>query len=648
MKRQSHVSGTRQRLALFCVVSVIGAVATPSLAAEIRWRNPSGGTFSSAGSWFGSVVPGSADIARFGLTVQSFPPPIPATYTVNFTNDPTTGGLRIEDDFVTFNLNGHSYGLVFTSEAAQIGNISGAEGGLTITNGLVEGFTSMPMILGLSGGGGTLNINSLGRLRSHLGTVGHDSGGAATISGVGSEWEMALDLTVGAFAGGMGTLNVLSGGRVQSQAAQIGRFGIGAATVSGAGSELFATGELTTGFGNEGRLDVLAGGALTSSGGSIGTINNGVGTVTIAEVGSSWVNSAGLVVGDSGDGVFAVLNGGGALNRDTFLGKAPIGSGTAIVEGAGSLWNILGQLGIGVTSSFAEGGQGTLRIRPGASTVVSGKTYLGTNDALHLEGGELSTSEVKFIGANKPFFWTSGKLRDVRRFETNMTVPTGGILEPVHATGTTLLTGTEILGNYDQQAVGSTLSVDIAGASPSNFDLVNVHGNALLGGNLQVSLSGAFTPSNINTFHILEAIGDIATSFANVANGQRVLTTNGLGSFRVNYGPASAFGPLAANDIILDQYQPILLPGDYNNNGAVDAADYVVWRKIALGPAAYNTWRQHFGETNGNGSVMDASSIAVPEPGMLVVVMVTSLLMIPAYSSRLSNDRRRPPSPPAN
>ena len=159
------------QLLLFAVL-----VSPSAHAAEIRWRNASGGTFNAAGSWFGSVVPGAADIARFGLTAQSFPPPIPETYTVNFTNDPTTGGLRIEDDVVTFNLNGHTYSLVFTSEAAQVGNISGANGRLTITNGLVNGFGTMPMIVGLSGGGGTLNINSLGRLRSHLGTVGHDSG----------------------------------------------------------------------------------------------------------------------------------------------------------------------------------------------------------------------------------------------------------------------------------------------------------------------------------------------------------------------------------------------------------------------------------------------------------------------------------------
>ena len=45
-------------------------VGTLGDAAEIRWRNPSGGTFSSAGSWFGSVAPGRPTLPVFGLTAR--------------------------------------------------------------------------------------------------------------------------------------------------------------------------------------------------------------------------------------------------------------------------------------------------------------------------------------------------------------------------------------------------------------------------------------------------------------------------------------------------------------------------------------------------------------------------------------------------
>jgi hypothetical protein len=56
------------------------------------------------------------------------------------------------------------------------------------------------------------------------------------------------------------------------------------------------------------------------------------------------------------------------------------------------------------------------------------------------------------------------------------------------------------------------------------------------------------------------------------------------------------------------------LMGDYNNNGTVDAADYVIWRKTdGSNQAGYNTWRTNFGRTAGSGSSL-ANSVSVPEP----------------------------------
>ena len=39
------------------------------------------------------------------------------------------------------------------------------------------------------------------------------------------------------------------------------------------------------------------------------------------------------------------------------------------------------------------------------------------------------------------------------------------------------------------------------------------------------------------------------------------------------------------------------LPGDFNSDGAVDAADYVLLRKTARSPQDYTTWRQNFGSS---------------------------------------------------
>jgi hypothetical protein len=67
-------------------------------------------------------------------------------------------------------------------------------------------------------------------------------------------------------------------------------------------------------------------------------------------------------------------------------------------------------------------------------------------------------------------------------------------------------------------------------------------------------------------------------------------------------------------------------PGDYNGDGNVDAADYVVWRKNpgAHGgdPGGYDTWRANFGGTGvGGGASADALDLsAVPEPASSALI----------------------------
>ncbi len=76
------------------------------------------------------------------------------------------------------------------------------------------------------------------------------------------------------------------------------------------------------------------------------------------------------------------------------------------------------------------------------------------------------------------------------------------------------------------------------------------------------------------------------------------------------------------------------LPGDYNADGSVDAADYVVWRKNPAGfggdPAGYNTWRTNFGSPGGAGSGLGQS--AVPEPASFV--LATLAIAICSFNRR--------------
>jgi hypothetical protein len=63
------------------------------------------------------------------------------------------------------------------------------------------------------------------------------------------------------------------------------------------------------------------------------------------------------------------------------------------------------------------------------------------------------------------------------------------------------------------------------------------------------------------------------------------------------------------------------LDGDFNQDGSVDTADYVFWRKNGLSTDDYNLWKQHFGETSG----APGGGSAVPEPSALALLAIVGL-----------------------
>jgi hypothetical protein len=78
---------------------------------------------------------------------------------------------------------------------------------------------------------------------------------------------------------------------------------------------------------------------------------------------------------------------------------------------------------------------------------------------------------------------------------------------------------------------------------------------------------------------------------------------------------------------VLAVIAPMIL-GDYNRNGAVNAADYSVWRD-GLGAmytqADYAVWKSHFGQTAASGAALlaaDPLSAAVPEPRALALLCI--------------------------
>ncbi len=94
----------------------------------------------------------------------------------------------------------------------------------------------------------------------------------------------------------------------------------------------------------------------------------------------------------------------------------------------------------------------------------------------------------------------------------------------------------------------------------------------------------------------------------------------------------AAFAPRLIVDAVVQAVALPVLAGDYNNDGAVDAADYTVWRNAlnsgsplpnetaSLGTVDqddFAAWKANFGATAGLGSGAPAG---VPEPGSLAIV----------------------------
>jgi hypothetical protein len=190
-------------------------------------------------------------------------------------------------------------------------------------------------------------------------------------------------------------------------------------------------------------------------------------------------------------------------------------------------------------------------------------------------------------------------------------------------------------GNF-QQSVGGKLQIELASAS---FDKLEVTGeitldNTLfgppLGGTLDVSLIDGYTPSGNQSFDILDWSGSLSGVFSTI-----ILPTLG-GTLVWDTSQLYINGTLSVSG-------PENLAGDYNEDGQVDAADYVVWRNDIGTPAGYDMWRANFGMSAlGSGASANSTTSAsstVPEPAsiaFLVVGLVTLALGPPALSGAAS------------
>jgi T5SS/PEP-CTERM-associated repeat protein len=491
--------------------------------------------------------------------------------------------------------------------ASFIGESGGSNGSVTVTGAGSKWSSSSELHVGESGMG-QLNVLSGATVSNSNGFLGvmASSTGTATLSGSGSTWTNNGSLSVG--SSGMGSLRVDGGARVSNSNGIVGAGdnSTGAVTVSGSGSTWTNSGHVRVGGLGMGTLTIDAGGSVSNTIGSIGVEEGSTGTVTVTGAGSKWTNSSEFHVGDFGVGELSILSGGAVSNSFGFIAALAGSTGRATVSGMGSTWTNSSDL-------FFGEGNGTLTVRDGGAVIVgsgSAGALTGTTSSqvtLNL-GGVLDVRGT--IDMNGGAFNFLGGTLHVKAFEGDLTNPAGGTLAP--GTSSPSAGSTTIVGNYTQQA-GATLQIEIGGVFSAMRDRLLVEGNGVLGGTLEVSLIDGFQPLLGNSFTILETnVGVIAGQF----NNEILPIFDGL-TFDVIYDTKS----------VMLEVVEALLPGDYNHDGSVDAADYVVWRKTGGSADDYNTWRANFGRTAGSGSVLPSPnplSAAVPEPAALALLLIAS------------------------
>ncbi len=345
----------------------------------------------------------------------------------------------------------------------------------------------------------------------------------------------------------------------------------------------------------DGRLLTLGSGIVQAGDGThlIGVHNlaaiqvrpiSGVGTLNVD--GPSFTNDGPITVNPIGQGgTFAIqfccdpqttLDGGGYIDLHATNSTLTVAGGTTLTNAAGHTIKGPGAIdGILVN-------QGT----------VTGGTIAGPVDIIRVLGRLSGT----------------GNLKDIR-------------FNGTHAPGLNGAGSVSVDGQYEIASAGK-LEIEVGGTvSGTDYDAVNVTGFALLAGTLDIELINNFHPQSGQTFQFLS-------------------TTTGVNNTFTHENLPDLFDGLYLDVEYFANHVDLVVRGvlgDYNLNGVVDTADYVVWRK-GLGTKYtqndFNVWRENFGlAAPGAGSGADAVAIAaVPEPASGLMIFIVG--MIAMYSHR--------------
>jgi autotransporter-associated beta strand protein len=519
-------------------------------------------------------------------------------------------------------------------------------------------------------GTGTLTLNASAAANTYTGAITVNAGILASSAATG------LGTSAGGVTVNSGATLQVSGGNTQADAIVLNGTGS-----TGSNGALRKTGNNTTtlsgSLSGTGTIAVTAGVLRLSS---TGTANSGYtgdynvtggGTLRFEFIVPNQLGSTGVITLDNGTldnlnsnvpGNGSMFNsgrtmtlgaGGGTLNYNT-VGGLSIVNPTSVISGPGGLTKT-GAGAVSIASPCTYGGPthvvgGILRVRTSnerfpngtALTVDAGATF--DLNGLTETVGSLDGAGILEIDAGQ---FNVGGNNGSTTFSGQFTGTNGKVTK--QGSGTFTVTGNNLQTGLTTVANG-TLDVDGASATAGAGNVT------VTGGVLEISSGVTNAIANAATLSLAgggtSGVSDVG--YVNLGAGidetiaSLILAGNTLGPGTYGSSISAATNPglvglgLNPNDFFAGTgiltVPSVGLPGDFNADSKVDAADYVTWRANEIANAAlpndngvgnqaarFTLWRQNFGNPGAGGGL--ASSAAVPEP-MAALTAVIGLAML--------------------